>query len=134
MAEDKPPSEKSPWNDGPKHRQARTRWQAIFGCLKSKCQACRRFDWLRQRRHPEAAFFPRADCEPQPSRRALPLSNRYSHCDHYLPFATDPAFEGSEAFVDRDQLNNSGPGIYEVLERRSNLGKSIENLILWAQA
>src|SRR6478735_6783213 len=50
-------------------------------------------------------------------------------CDGHLRLATDAAFKGSEAFVDRNQFYNSRPRVHKVLERRPNLGESIENLV-----
>src|SRR4249919_1994227 len=49
--------------------------------------------------------------------------------DGHPRLATDAAFKGSEAFIDRNQFYNSGPRVHKVLERRSNLGESIENLV-----
>ena len=50
---------------------------------------------------------------------------------HRLQFgpAIDAAFKGSEAFIDRNQFNNLRPGVHKVLERRSNLGEGIQNLV-----
>src|SRR5258708_23575255 len=50
-------------------------------------------------------------------------------CDEHLRLATDAAFTGSEAFIDRNQFYNPGPRVHKVLERPSNLGESIENLV-----
>src|SRR6478735_7041009 len=50
-------------------------------------------------------------------------------CGEHFRLVTDAAFKGSEAFIDRNQFYNSGPRVHKVLERRSNLGESIENLV-----
>ena len=50
-----------------------------------------------------------------------PLSCLHDHGDQYLGFVADAAFEGPEALIDRDELDNSRPGVNQVLERRSNL-------------
>jgi hypothetical protein len=50
-------------------------------------------------------------------------------CGEYLRLAADTAFEGAEALIDRNQFYNSGPRVHKELERRSNLGEGIENLV-----
>jgi hypothetical protein len=68
------------------------------------------------------------------SRRVLFGSCLHKYCDQYIRLGADAAFKGSKAFVDRNQFNNSRPRIHKVLARRSNLGKRIENNIIWRAA